>query len=222
MTSREPSQYFSEQPSGTEVRRTITAHVWGRELTLITGSGVFAAAGLDRGTAVLLRASPNTGRSSANPRPRLRVRPHRAGFGRALSWCARGCGRCERAGACALPGQCGGARCGGPGTSAAAGRGRSGEALRRDLVQSSSPNRQAGVAWATAQLAAATRTRRCGTHGDREEPWRGHPAAVAARAGLSLRARRLSQRLSSASGPQSALKTSLETKPSAPECAQQE
>ena len=58
MTSREPSQYFSEQPSGTEVRRTITARIWGRELPLITASGVFAADGLDRGTAVLLRASP--------------------------------------------------------------------------------------------------------------------------------------------------------------------
>jgi 16S rRNA (guanine1207-N2)-methyltransferase len=58
MTSGEPSHYFSEQPSSTEVRRTITARVWGGELTLITGSGVFAAAGLDRGTAVLLRASP--------------------------------------------------------------------------------------------------------------------------------------------------------------------
>jgi 16S rRNA (guanine1207-N2)-methyltransferase len=40
------------------VRRTITARVWGRELTLIAASGVFAADGLDRGTAVLLRASP--------------------------------------------------------------------------------------------------------------------------------------------------------------------
>jgi 16S rRNA (guanine1207-N2)-methyltransferase len=58
MTPREPSQYFSEQPSGTEVRRTITARVWGRQLPLITASGVFAADGLDRGTAVLLRASP--------------------------------------------------------------------------------------------------------------------------------------------------------------------
>jgi 16S rRNA (guanine1207-N2)-methyltransferase len=58
MTSREPSQYFSEQPSSTEVRRTITARVWGRELALVTASGVFAADGLDRGTAVLLRASP--------------------------------------------------------------------------------------------------------------------------------------------------------------------
>ncbi|HEU4909766.1 MAG TPA: methyltransferase [Propionibacteriaceae bacterium] len=52
------SQYFSEQPSGAEVRRAIKAQLWGRELTLITASGVFAADGLDRGTAVLLRASP--------------------------------------------------------------------------------------------------------------------------------------------------------------------
>jgi 16S rRNA (guanine1207-N2)-methyltransferase len=52
------SQYFSEQPSSTEARRTITAQIWGRELRFITASGVFAADGLDRGTAVLLRASP--------------------------------------------------------------------------------------------------------------------------------------------------------------------
>jgi 16S rRNA (guanine1207-N2)-methyltransferase len=58
MTSQEPSQYYSEQPSSTEVRRTVTAQIWGRELKLITASGVFAADGLDRGTAVLLRASP--------------------------------------------------------------------------------------------------------------------------------------------------------------------
>lgn len=54
----ESSQYFSEQPSGTEVRRAISAQIWGRELTLITASGVFAADWLDRGTAVLLRTSP--------------------------------------------------------------------------------------------------------------------------------------------------------------------
>jgi 16S rRNA (guanine1207-N2)-methyltransferase len=58
MTRQEPSQYFSEQPSGTEVRRTITTRIWDRELKLITAGGVFAADGLDRGTAVLLRASP--------------------------------------------------------------------------------------------------------------------------------------------------------------------
>lgn len=54
----ESSQYFSEQPSGPEVRRAISAQIWGRELTLITASGVFAADWLDRGTAVLLRTSP--------------------------------------------------------------------------------------------------------------------------------------------------------------------
>jgi 16S rRNA G1207 methylase RsmC len=58
MTSREPSQYCSEEPSGTEVRHAIPARLWGRELTLLTANGVFAADGLDRGTAVLLRASP--------------------------------------------------------------------------------------------------------------------------------------------------------------------
>ena len=58
MTRQEPSQYFSKQPSGTEVRRTITMRIWDRELKLITAGGVFAADGLDRGTAVLLRASP--------------------------------------------------------------------------------------------------------------------------------------------------------------------
>jgi 16S rRNA (guanine1207-N2)-methyltransferase len=52
------SQYFSEQPSGAEERRAIQAQIWGRELTLITASGVFAADWLDRGTAVLLRTSP--------------------------------------------------------------------------------------------------------------------------------------------------------------------
>jgi 16S rRNA (guanine1207-N2)-methyltransferase len=58
MTPNQTSHYFSEQPKGAEMRRTITARVWGRELRLITASGVFAADGLDLGTAVLLRASP--------------------------------------------------------------------------------------------------------------------------------------------------------------------
>jgi 16S rRNA (guanine1207-N2)-methyltransferase len=58
MTPNQTSHYFSEQPRGAEMRRTITARVWGRELRLITASGVFAADGLDLGTAVLLRASP--------------------------------------------------------------------------------------------------------------------------------------------------------------------
>jgi 16S rRNA (guanine1207-N2)-methyltransferase len=52
------AHYFSPEPGGPERRQTISATVWGRELRLLTGRGVFAADGLDRGTAVLLRESP--------------------------------------------------------------------------------------------------------------------------------------------------------------------
>jgi 16S rRNA (guanine1207-N2)-methyltransferase len=52
------AHYFSPDPGGPEQRRTISATVWGRQLQLLTGRGVFAADGLDRGTAVLLRESP--------------------------------------------------------------------------------------------------------------------------------------------------------------------
>ncbi len=54
----EQPHYFTAQPGGDERRRTTTAVVWGRELRLLTANGVFAADGLDRGTAVLLRESP--------------------------------------------------------------------------------------------------------------------------------------------------------------------
>ncbi len=57
MTADQP-HYFSAEPAGPERRRTITANIWGRPLTLTTAGGVFAADALDRGTAVLLRASP--------------------------------------------------------------------------------------------------------------------------------------------------------------------
>ncbi|GAA1842164.1 class I SAM-dependent methyltransferase [Microlunatus capsulatus] len=58
----EPSHYFDATPTGPERRRTVTVGVWGRELELSTANGVFAGDGLDRGTAVLLRASaPPTG-----------------------------------------------------------------------------------------------------------------------------------------------------------------
>src|SRR5918996_6331401 len=52
------AHYFSPEPGGPERRQTISAMVWGRELRLLTGRGVFAADGLDRGTAVLLHESP--------------------------------------------------------------------------------------------------------------------------------------------------------------------
>ena len=51
------SHYFAAQPGGPERRRAVTAEVWGATLRLTTANGVFAADGLDRGTAVLLRAS---------------------------------------------------------------------------------------------------------------------------------------------------------------------
>jgi 16S rRNA G1207 methylase RsmC len=50
-----PTHYFSEQPTGPERRRRIGISVWGHQLELTSAAGVFAADGLDRGTAVLLR-----------------------------------------------------------------------------------------------------------------------------------------------------------------------
>jgi 16S rRNA G1207 methylase RsmC len=56
------SHYFDAEPAGPERRQRVTATVWGHELSLLTAGGVFAAEGLDRGTAVLLRESdPPTG-----------------------------------------------------------------------------------------------------------------------------------------------------------------
>ncbi len=50
--------YFSEQPTGVEVRRTISARLLGRDVELLTANSVFSADRLDPGTAVLLRESP--------------------------------------------------------------------------------------------------------------------------------------------------------------------
>jgi 16S rRNA G1207 methylase RsmC len=47
--------YFSADPSVPFRRVPVTASVWGRELTLTSGSGVFAQGRLDVGTAVLFR-----------------------------------------------------------------------------------------------------------------------------------------------------------------------
>jgi 16S rRNA (guanine1207-N2)-methyltransferase len=50
-----PTHYFSEQPTGPERRRQVGVSVWGHSFELTSAAGVFAADGLDRGTAVLLR-----------------------------------------------------------------------------------------------------------------------------------------------------------------------
>ena len=213
MTSRESSQYFSEQPPGTEVRRTVTARVWGRELKLITGSGVFAADGLDRGTAVLLRASPI-------PVGSPRILDLGCGYGpialavavhcpgalvdavdvneRALGLCrdnAEALGVADRV-RVLRPDEVD------PET-------------RYDEIWSNPPIRIGKQALHELLLAWLPRlaVRRRGTSGGRQEPWRGHPAAVADRAGLRVRARRLRERLPSTAGPRSALRTSLQPRP---------
>ncbi|HWH98705.1 MAG TPA: methyltransferase [Propionibacteriaceae bacterium] len=50
--------YFSAAPGAAERRRMIKVRIWGTEMKLITASGVFSPDALDRGTAILLRASP--------------------------------------------------------------------------------------------------------------------------------------------------------------------
>ena len=47
--------YFSADPSVPFERERFTCEVWGRELTLVSGSGVFSRGHLDRATAVLFR-----------------------------------------------------------------------------------------------------------------------------------------------------------------------
>lgn len=47
--------YFSADPTVRFTRQPVRAYVWGRELHLVSGSGVFAQGRLDVGTAVLFR-----------------------------------------------------------------------------------------------------------------------------------------------------------------------
>ncbi len=47
--------YFSADPVAPFIREAVTARVWGRDLHLTSGSGVFARGRLDIGTAVLFR-----------------------------------------------------------------------------------------------------------------------------------------------------------------------
>ena len=56
--------YFTAEPSGPLARTEVRARVWGRDLVLASGSGVFAHGRLDPGTAVLFRetAPPSAGR----------------------------------------------------------------------------------------------------------------------------------------------------------------
>jgi 16S rRNA (guanine1207-N2)-methyltransferase len=50
--------YFTSAPGAAERRRMIKVRLWGTDMQLVTAAGVFSPDALDRGTAVLLRASP--------------------------------------------------------------------------------------------------------------------------------------------------------------------
>jgi 16S rRNA (guanine1207-N2)-methyltransferase len=50
-----PEHYFSADPSVPFTRAPLTASVWGHELELVSGSGVFAQGRLDIGTSVLFK-----------------------------------------------------------------------------------------------------------------------------------------------------------------------
>ena len=64
-------------PSVPFQRAPVRASVWGHELALTSGSGVFAQGRLDIGTAVLFRETEPPA-AGPDPRPRLRVRRDRA------------------------------------------------------------------------------------------------------------------------------------------------
>src|SRR6478736_5003143 len=55
VTSAMDEHYFSADPSVPFKRQPVRARVWGRDLALTSGSGVFAQGRLDVGTAVLFR-----------------------------------------------------------------------------------------------------------------------------------------------------------------------
>jgi 16S rRNA (guanine1207-N2)-methyltransferase len=56
------NHYFDANPSTPDIRREVTARIWGHEMTFTTSSGVFSQDGLDKATALLLQQSaPPTG-----------------------------------------------------------------------------------------------------------------------------------------------------------------
>lgn len=52
------TQYFSAQPSTADVRKNLGLTLRGHEVTVESSHGVFSAASLDKGTAVLLKLAP--------------------------------------------------------------------------------------------------------------------------------------------------------------------
>lgn len=55
MSPSDDEHYFSADPSVPFARESFTCEIWGRELTLVSGAGVFSRGHLDHATAVLFR-----------------------------------------------------------------------------------------------------------------------------------------------------------------------
>lgn len=49
--------YFSDSPEVADTRRQVTVRAWGHELRMQSAAGTFSAAGLDKATEILLRAT---------------------------------------------------------------------------------------------------------------------------------------------------------------------
>ena len=175
--------YFSADPSVPFERERFTCEVWGHELTLVSGSGVFSRGHLDRATAVLFRET--------EPPAQGQFLDLGCGYGviglaiaRAVPLAtvtavdvnerALAAGQRERRGA----------RAGGAVHRLPAGRGPERRDVRRDLVEPADPDRQAGPARTVADLAAEAATRGQAGDGRRQEPRRRLPAAMAGGAGL--------------------------------------
>ena len=181
-----PEHYFSADPSVPFERESFTAELWGNELTIDTGSGVFSRGHLDHATAVLFRElePPVQGQfldlgcgygviglAIARAVPLANVTGVDVNE-RALLLAnenAKAAGLDSRFVAC-TPEQV-----------------REQPGLRRDLVQPADPHRQGGAPRAAAHLAAAAGAGRADGDGGRQEPRRRLAPALARRAGLADR-----------------------------------
>ena len=189
-----PEHYFSADPSVPFERESFTAELWGHELTIETGSGVFSRGHLDHATAVLFReleppvqgqfldlgcgygviglaiarAVPlaNVTGVDVNERAILLANENAKAAGLDSRFVA-----CTPEQVAEQPG------------------------LRRDLVQPADPHRQGGAPRAAAHLAAAPRPGRTHGHGGRQEPRRRLAPALARGAGLADHAARQPQGL---------------------------
>ena len=182
-----PDHYFSADPSVPFQREPLDVSVWGHDLALVSGSGVFARGRLDVGTAVLFReTSPPSGG---------RILDLGCGYGviglaiaaAAPSAVVTAVDVNERA---VLLANENAASLGVADRFTASTPEAVDPAATYDEIWSNPPDpgRQAGAPRPAAHLAAAAGPRRPGRHGRGQEPGRRLPPALARRPGLADRA----------------------------------